>query len=47
MVLMIEPIHLCIESLKEKRNYDAIIYLSPDGDMLNQKKQIIFQHMKI
>ena len=38
MVLMIEPIHLCIESLKEKRNYDAIIYLSPDGDMLNQKK---------
>ena len=38
MVLMIEPIHLCIESLKEKRNYDSIIYLSPDGDMLNQKK---------
>ena len=38
MVLMIEPIHLCIESLKEKRDYDSIIYLSPDGDMLNQKK---------
>ena len=38
MVLMIEPIHHCIESLKEKRNYDSIIYLSPDGDMLNQKK---------
>ena len=37
MVLMIEPIHLCINSLKEKRNYDAIIYLSPDGAMLNQK----------
>ena len=37
MVLMIEPIHLCIKSLKEKRNYDAIIYFSPDGDMLNQK----------
>ena len=42
MVLMIEPIHLCIESLKEKRIYDAIIYLSPDGDMLDQKKSKSF-----
>lgn len=37
MVLMIEPIDLCISKLKEKRNYDAIIYMTPDGQTLNQK----------
>ncbi len=36
MVMMIEPIHRCISALKEKRNYDEIIYLSPDGLKLNQ-----------
>ena len=38
MVMMIEPIDRCIEALKKARNYDAIIYLTPDGDKLNQIK---------
>lgn len=36
MVMMIEPIALCIEYLKSKRSYDEIIYMSPDGTMLDQ-----------
>ena len=38
MVMMVEPIDRCIEALKKARNYDAIIYLTPDGDKLNQNK---------
>ena len=37
MVMMIEPIAACIENLRSKRNYDEIIYLSPDGQLLDQK----------
>jgi len=37
MVLMIEPIDNCIQSLIEKIKYDEIIYLCPDGDLFNQK----------
>ena len=37
MVMMIEPIARCIESLKEKTSYDEIIYLSPDGVQFDQK----------
>ena len=37
MVIKIEPIYNCIEFLKKKNNYDEIIYLTPDGDLLNQK----------
>jgi tRNA (guanine37-N1)-methyltransferase len=37
MVMMIEPILNCINSLKEQRKYDEIIYMSPDGELLNQK----------
>ncbi len=36
MVLGIAPIHRCIESLKINQSYDEIIYMSPDGDRLNQ-----------
>lgn len=36
MVLMIEPIDKCISDLKTKNDYDEIIYMSPDGDLLNQ-----------
>jgi tRNA (guanine37-N1)-methyltransferase len=36
MVMMIEPIVKCIKSLQSKRNYDQIIYLTPDGETLNQ-----------
>ena len=37
MVMMPEPIANCIEYLKNQRNYDEIIYTSPDGEMLDQK----------
>ncbi|WBL21699.1 tRNA (guanosine(37)-N1)-methyltransferase TrmD [Zunongwangia sp. HRR-M8] len=37
MVMMIEPIDKCISKLKEERNYDEIIYMTPDGETLNQK----------
>ena len=36
MVMMIEPISILIEKLKNERNYDEIIYMTPDGDTLNQ-----------
>lgn len=36
MVMMIEPIDNCITDLKSKRQYDDIIYMSPDGELLNQ-----------
>ena len=37
MVIKIEPIDNCIKFLEKKNNYDEIIYLTPDGDLLNQK----------
>jgi tRNA (guanine37-N1)-methyltransferase len=36
MVMMIEPIDRCLEKLKSERNYDEIIYMSPDGELLDQ-----------
>ncbi len=36
MVLMVEPIFECISGLKKERNYDEIIYMSPDGELLDQ-----------
>lgn len=36
MVMMIEPIDLCISKLKDERNYDEVIYMTPDGNTLNQ-----------
>lgn len=36
MVMMIEPIDRCIASLKAEREYDEIIYMSPDGELLSQ-----------
>ncbi len=36
MILMIEPIYTLIEKLKGERNYDEIIYMSPDGNVLDQ-----------
>ena len=37
MVLNIEPIDKCIKKLSRERNYDEIIYMTPDGEMLNQR----------
>ena len=36
MVMSIEPIVACIEALKEKTEYDEIIFMTPDGEVLNQ-----------
>jgi tRNA (guanine37-N1)-methyltransferase len=36
MVLMIEPLVNALESLQQQRNYDEVIYLSPDGELFNQ-----------
>ena len=36
MVMMIEPIANCLNDLKSKNNYDEVIYLSPDGETLQQ-----------
>ncbi|MDA7762734.1 tRNA (guanosine(37)-N1)-methyltransferase TrmD [Crocinitomicaceae bacterium] len=37
MVMSIEPIVTLIEKLKTERSYDEVIYLTPDGEMLEQK----------
>lgn len=37
MVMMVEPIAAAIEDLKSKHEYDEVIYMSPDGEMLDQK----------
>jgi tRNA (guanine37-N1)-methyltransferase len=37
MVMMIEPIAKCVEALQEERTYDEIIYMTPDGELFDQK----------
>ncbi|MBF9255241.1 tRNA (guanosine(37)-N1)-methyltransferase TrmD [Pontibacter sp. 172403-2] len=37
MVMMIEPIDKCLSELKAARTYDAVIYMTPDGQTLNQR----------
>lgn len=37
MVMMVEPLAILIEKLKAERNYDAIVYMTPDGSTLRQK----------
>ena len=36
MVMMVEPIANCIEDLKSQRDYDEVIYMSPDGELFDQ-----------
>ena len=36
MVMMVEPVFRMIEELKAERDYDEVIYMSPDGEILNQ-----------
>lgn len=36
MVMMVEPIDKCISKLKAEREYDEVIYMTPDGNTLNQ-----------
>lgn len=37
MVMMIEPIAKCIDALKSEREYDEVIYMTPDGETFDQK----------
>ena len=37
MILKPEPIFECVESLQSKRRYDEVIYLSADGELLDQR----------
>ena len=36
MVMQIEPVWRCMEELKSQRDYDEIIFTSPDGEQLDQ-----------
>ena len=36
MVMQIEPIYRCIKELMEQRKYDEVIYMTPDGQRLDQ-----------
>jgi tRNA (guanine37-N1)-methyltransferase len=36
MVMMVQPIADCIQHLQQERNYDEIIFLTPDGEVLKQ-----------
>ena len=36
MVMMVEPIAICIEDLKSQRDYEEVIYMSPDGELFDQ-----------
>lgn len=46
MVMTIEPIAKCIEELKAQRKYDEVIYMSPDGELLNQERANAFSLAK-
>ena len=37
MVMTIQPIDACISKLKNQRDYDEVIYMTPDGEQLNQQ----------
>ncbi len=37
MVMQCEPIDRCISALKAEREYDDVIYVSPDGEQFNQR----------
>ncbi len=37
MVMQIEPFANCIENLKEQRDYDDLIFMTPDGETFNQQ----------
>lgn len=46
MVLCIQPIADCIEHLKSQRNYDAIVYMTPDGKSFRQSVANYFSSFK-
>lgn len=50
MVMMAEPVIKCIEQLKSERNYDLVVYMSPDGELFDQpiaNRLSLLQHVII
>ena len=47
MVMMVEPVYRMIEELKAERDYDEIIYMSPDGELLDQGISNLLQNIII
>lgn len=37
MVMQVEPVDRCISALKERRDYDEVIFMAPDGEVFNQR----------
>ena len=37
MVMQIQPIDACISALKAERDYDEVIFMTPDGEQFNQQ----------
>jgi tRNA (guanine37-N1)-methyltransferase len=37
MVMKVQPVEACINALKRERDYDEVIFTSPDGETFNQK----------
>ena len=46
MVMMAEPIARCIQQLKSQRDYDAVIYTAPDGEIFSQARANAFSLLK-
>ena len=46
MVMLVEPIERVIQQLKSERDYDEVIYTSPDGEMFNQATANILSSKK-
>src|SRR5699024_5287536 len=36
MVMMVQPIESCINALKSEREYDEVIFVTPDGEQFDQ-----------
>ena len=47
MVMKIEPIERCINTLKAEREYDEVIFTTPDGEQFNQPRPIRCLWLKI
>ena len=46
MVMMIDPIAKCIRNLKSQREYDEVIFMTPDGEVFDQMKANYFSTLK-
>lgn len=46
MVMSIQPIAACIEALQAQRKYDEVIYMTPDGELLDQSTSNQLSTMK-